>query len=76
MQVLLIDVVFIRRNPTTRIPALSFLLLISLLLVAERVGHHVPKGYVYFAICFSFAVEMLQLWTLRPQKAVSTESPY
>jgi predicted tellurium resistance membrane protein TerC len=69
-------VVFIERNPTIKILALSFLLLIGLLLMAEGFGHHVPKGYVYFAMCFSFAVEMLQLWTHKPQKPQSAETQY
>lgn len=69
-------VVFIERNPTIKILALSFLLLIGLLLMAEGFGHHVPKGYVYFAMCFSFAVEMLQLWTHKPQMPQSTETQY
>lgn len=59
-------VVFIERNPTVKILALSFLMLIGVLLVAEGFDHHVPKGYVYFAMSFSFIVEMLQLWTLKP----------
>lgn len=59
-------VVFIERNPTVKILALSFLILIGVLLVAEGFGHHIPKGYVYFAMSFSFIVEMLQLWTLKP----------
>jgi predicted tellurium resistance membrane protein TerC len=69
-------VVFIERNPTIKILALSFLMLIGLLLMAEGFHHHIPKGYVYFAMCFSFGVEMLQLWTLKPRKPASTEAPY
>jgi len=33
--------------------------------VGDGFGHHIPKGYVYFAMAFSFAVEVLQLWMLR-----------
>jgi predicted tellurium resistance membrane protein TerC len=69
-------VVFIERNPTIKILALSFLMLIGLLLMAEGFGHHIPKGYVYFAMCFSFIVEMLQLWTLKPPKPPKVESQY
>lgn len=69
-------VVFIERHPAIKILALSFLLLIGLLLMAEGFGHHVPKGYVYFAMTFSFAVEMLQLWTIRPPKAPAPDTQY
>lgn len=69
-------VVFIEKNPTIKILALSFLMLIGLLLIAEGFGHHIPKGYVYFAMCFSFIVEMLQLWTLKPRKPAVQESQY
>ncbi len=69
-------VVFIEKNPTIKILALSFLLLIGMLLTAEGFGHHVPKGYLYFAMSFSFIVEMLQLWTLKTPKPPSPESQY
>ncbi|MFN9720078.1 MAG: TerC family protein [Planctomycetota bacterium] len=69
-------VVFIEKNPTIKILALSFLMLIGLLLMAEGFGHHIPKGYVYFAMFFSFVVEMLQLWTLKPTKTKSTDTQY
>jgi predicted tellurium resistance membrane protein TerC len=39
--------------------------LIGVLLMAEGFGHHIPKGYIYFAMAFSFFVEMLQLWTVQ-----------
>ncbi|MEI7698805.1 MAG: TerC family protein [Planctomycetia bacterium] len=69
-------VLFIERNPTIKILALSFLMLIGVLLVAEGFGHHIPKGYIYFAMSFSFFVEMLQLWTTKPAKSQSGESGY
>lgn len=69
-------VVFIEKNPTIKILALSFLMLIGLLLMAEGFGHHIPKGYVYFAMFFSFVVEMLQLWTMKPAKTESTDTQY
>lgn len=69
-------VVFIEKNPTVKILALSFLMLIGLLLMAEGFGHHIPKGYVYFAMFFSFAVEMLQLWTLKPPKPKAPDTQY
>ena len=69
-------VVFIDRNPEIKILALSFLLLIGMLLMAEGFGHHIPKGYVYFAMSFSFAVEMLQLWTIRAPKPPAPDTQY
>jgi len=52
---------FIRRHPTVKMLALSFLLLIGMALVAEGFGQHIPKGYLYFAMGFSIFVEMLNL---------------
>ncbi len=52
---------FIERHPTIKILALSFLLMIGLLLVAEAFDVHVPKGYVYFAMAFSLGVEFLNI---------------
>jgi len=52
---------FIERFPTLKILALSFIMLIGIFLVAEGFGVHVPKGYIYFAMAFSLAVETLNL---------------
>ena len=52
---------FVDRHPTVKMLALSFLLMIGLLLVADGLGHHIPKGYAYFAMGFSIFVEMLNL---------------
>jgi predicted tellurium resistance membrane protein TerC len=52
---------FIGRHPTVKMLALSFLLLIGMALVAEGLGQHIPKGYLYFAMGFSIFVEMLNL---------------
>ncbi len=52
---------FVDKNPTIKILALSFLILIGVMLVAEGMGMHVPKGYIYFAMAFSLAVEMLNM---------------
>jgi len=52
---------FVERHPTVKMLALSFLLLIGMALVADGVGHHIPKGYIYFAMGFSVFVEMLNL---------------
>ncbi len=61
---------FINANPTVKMLALSFLLMIGLLLVAEAFDVHVPKGYVYFAMAFSLFVEMLNLRTRRKSNSV------
>ncbi len=52
---------FIQRHPSMKILALSFLLLIGVLLTAEGFGRHVEKGYVYFAMAFSFAIELVNM---------------
>ena len=52
---------FVERHPTVKMLALAFLLLIGLSLIAEGLGQHVPKGYIYFAMGFSVFVEMINL---------------
>ena len=52
---------FVNRHPTVKILALSFLLLIGMTLVAEGLGQHIPKGYIYFAMAFSVFVEIINL---------------
>jgi predicted tellurium resistance membrane protein TerC len=52
---------FVDKHPTVKVLALSFLVMIGTLLVAESFHVHVPKGYVYFAMAFSFLVEMLNI---------------
>ncbi len=52
---------FVERHPSVKILALAFLLLIGVMLVAEGMGSHVEKGYIYFAMAFSLFVEMLNL---------------
>lgn len=52
---------FIEARPTLQILALSFLILIGVMLVAEGFGEHVPKGYIYFSVAFSLIVEVLNL---------------
>jgi predicted tellurium resistance membrane protein TerC len=59
---------FIDRNPTMKMLALSFLMLIGFLLVAESFHVEVPKGYIYFAMAFSFGVELLNI-QVRKRKA-------
>jgi predicted tellurium resistance membrane protein TerC len=52
---------FVDRHPTIKMLALSFLILIGVALVGESLEFHIPKGYVYFAMAFSVAVEMLNI---------------
>jgi len=52
---------FVNRHPTVKVLALSFLLLIGVSLVADGLGLHIPKGYIYFAMGFSVFVEMVNL---------------
>jgi predicted tellurium resistance membrane protein TerC len=52
---------FVSAHPTIKMLALAFLVVIGVLLIAESLGHHVPKGYIYSAMAFSVAVEMLNL---------------
>ena len=52
---------FVSDHPTIKMLALSFLVIVGTVLVAEGFGHHVPKGYVYFAMAFSLGVEMLNI---------------
>ena len=52
---------FVDEHPTIKMLALSFLILVGVALIGEGFGTHVPKGYLYFAMAFSVAVEMLNL---------------
>jgi predicted tellurium resistance membrane protein TerC len=67
---------FVDRHPTIKMLALSFLILIGVMLVAEGVGTHVPKGYIYFAMAFSFVVEMLNIRLRRVTSKVELHQPY
>ena len=61
---------FVERHPSVKILALSFLLMIGLVLFTEAFGVHVPKGYIYGAMGFSVFVEMLNIRTTRKTRAV------
>jgi predicted tellurium resistance membrane protein TerC len=61
---------FVDRHPTIKMLALSFLILIGMALVGEGFDFHIPKGYIYFAMAFSVAVEMLNI---RVRKRLTTE---
>jgi len=68
---------FVSSHPTLKMLALSFLVVIGVMLIAEGFGHHVPKGYVYFAMAFSAAVEMLNIrMRRRAAKPVRLHEPY
>jgi predicted tellurium resistance membrane protein TerC len=67
---------FVHRHPTVKILALSFLLMIGVMLVAEGFHHHIPKGYVYFAMAFSVFVEMLNIRLRGKAAPVKLHEPY
>ena len=60
---------FVNRHPSVKMLALSFLLLIGMVLVADGMGFHVPKGFVYAAMGFSVAVESLNLLARKKRKS-------
>ena len=68
---------FVSDHPTIKMLALSFLVVVGVVLIADGFGHHVPKGYIYFAMAFSVGVEMLNL-RLRKNaaKPVDLREPY
>lgn len=59
---------FIHHRPTTKLLALAFILLIGVALVADGLGFHLPRGYLYFAIAFSMFVEMLNIAYRRAER--------
>ncbi|HET7695900.1 MAG TPA: TerC family protein [Vicinamibacterales bacterium] len=67
---------FVHRHPTVKMLALSFLLLIGMSLVAEGFDHHIPKGYVYFAMGFSVFVEAINLRVRRKAEPVHLREAY
>jgi predicted tellurium resistance membrane protein TerC len=68
---------FVSTHPTIKMLALSFLLLIGVVLIADGFDHHVPKGYVYFAMAFSVCVEMLNIRMRKSSvQPVSLHEPY
>ena len=68
---------FVNRHPTIKMLALSFLLLVGVVLIADGCGQHIEKGYIYFAMAFSFAVEILNIkMRARRSKPVDLRSEY
>jgi predicted tellurium resistance membrane protein TerC len=67
---------FVLRHPTVKMLALAFLVAIGVMLIADGFGHHVPKGYLYFAMAFSLGVEMLNLRARHREEPVHLRQPY
>jgi predicted tellurium resistance membrane protein TerC len=62
---------FIEKHPTTKMLALAFILLVGVALVADAMGFHIPRGYLYFAIAFSVGVELLNIRARRKHEAAA-----
>ncbi len=67
---------FVHHHPTVKMLALSFLLLIGVTLIADGLGQHISKGYIYFAMAFSVFVEMLNLRIRGAATPVTLHEPY
>jgi predicted tellurium resistance membrane protein TerC len=67
---------FVNRHPSVKILALSFLLLIGVMLVAEGMGQHISKGYIYSAMAFSLLVELLNMRFRKKQAPVHLHSDF
>jgi len=66
---------FVSKHPTVKVLALSFLLLIGMTLVADGMGQHIPKGYIYFAMGFSIFVEVINLRAKSARAPVHLRGP-
>jgi len=66
---------FVHRHPTMKILALSFLILIGVMLVAEGFDQHIDRGYIYFAMAFSLVVELINLRVRGQEKPVELKGP-
>ncbi len=74
---------FVDENPTIKILALSFLLMVGMTLIVEGFGVHLPKGYIYFAMAFSLAVELINISmrkrharSVKLQKSISSDREF
>lgn len=67
---------FVQKHPTVKMLALSFLLLIGCVLVAEGFDQHIPKGYIYFAMAFSVLVEFFNMRLRKKTDPVDLRDPY
>ena len=61
---------FVSNHPSIKMLALTFLVVVGVVLMAEGLGHHIPKGYIYFAMAFSLGVEMLNIRFRKRAKTV------
>ncbi|MDQ0327121.1 putative tellurium resistance membrane protein TerC [Rhodopseudomonas julia] len=62
---------FIKHNPTTKMLALAFLLLIGVALIADGLGFHIPRGYIYFSMAFAAVVEVFNVLARRRRQKVA-----
>lgn len=68
---------FVERHPTVKVLALSFLIMIGLVLIADGFGQHIPKGYIYASMTFSVFVELINLWVRkREQRKIEQVNPH
>lgn len=67
---------FINKHPSLQVLALSFLILIGFMLVIDGFHHHVPKGYIYFAVFFSLLVEIINMRISKKSKPVQLHETY
>jgi predicted tellurium resistance membrane protein TerC len=67
---------FVNRHPTMKILALSFLLLIGVMLIADGMGQHIGKGYIYFAMAFSLGVELINMRVRKTAAPVTLHSRF
>ena len=67
---------FVQKHLTIKMLALSFLLLIGVMLVADAFDQHIPKGYIYFAMAFSVVVEFLNMRLRKKANPVQLHNPY
>ncbi|REK03624.1 MAG: TerC family protein [Acidobacteria bacterium] len=66
---------FVSRRPTIKVVAMSFLFVIGVMLIADGFDHHVPKGYIYFAMAFSLVVELINMRVRTAAKPVDLREP-
>lgn len=66
---------FVDTHPTFKMLALSFLILIGVTLIADGLGFHIPKGYIYFSMAFSIGVELLNMRLRKPTVPVHLRKP-
>ena len=65
---------FLDANPTTKMLALAFILLVGVALVADGLGFHIPRGYLYFAIAFSLGVETLNIMSRKARRKAAEKA--